>query len=61
MIKIISRDGKEKGTGIEDCELICDMEGCNGTQYVVDWSNGETTIICGKGLKWLDEETAQII
>lgn len=58
---ILSKDGKMKGFGYEDEELSCEMEGCNGTQFVVEWEDGDTTIVCGKGLNWIDENTAQLI
>lgn len=57
---IISKDGLLKGEAYEDEELYCETEGCNGTQYVVNWQDETTSIVCGKGLKWLDEDTAQI-
>lgn len=58
---IISTDGKSKGLACEVEDISCEIEDCNGTQYVVDWEDGETTIVCGEGLKWLDKNTAQII
>ena len=58
---IISREGNLKGKGREDEELSCEVEGCRGTQYYVEWEDGEVSIVCGKGLKWIDEDTAQII
>lgn len=61
MYTIISKNGDTKGKAYEDDELVCDMEGCMGTQYVVEWEDGETTVVCGKGLQWIDENTAQII
>jgi hypothetical protein len=57
---IYSADMKEKGRAYCDEELSCELEGCNGTQYVVDWENGDTTIVCGKGLRWISETEAVI-
>ena len=45
---------------IEDEELSCEMEGCRGTQYIVNWEDGTQTIVCGKNLKWINETTEQI-
>lgn len=58
---ILSKDGKIKGLGYEDEELSCEMEGCNGAQFVVGWEDGTNTIVCGKGLNWIDDNTAQLI
>lgn len=50
-----------KGYALEDEDLYCEIEGCNGTQYVVNWEDGEVTQVCGKGLHWINDEMAQII
>lgn len=59
-MKVYDKSGESIGEGTET-DLMCAEEGCNGTQYLVEWEDGEITIVCGKGLKWLDEDTAQII
>lgn len=54
---IRSSDGLLRGTAIENEDAYCDIESCNGTQYEV----GSTTIVCGCGLNWIDNETAQLL
>lgn len=34
---IVSRDGKSKGKAFESEELQCEIDGCNRTQYIVEW------------------------
>ena len=58
---IISTDGMFTGKAYEDEELCCEVEGCSGTQYVVEWEDGKVTIVCGDGLKWISETTAKIL
>lgn len=59
---IISRtDDNDRGKAYIDEDLSCNMEGCNGSQYVVLWGDGEITIVCGKSLKWLDQKTAKML
>lgn len=60
MFRIISQDGNLTGDAVLDEELSCSNEGCNGNQYVVTWEDGEVTVVCGKGLDWSNETTAQI-
>ena len=56
-IAIISSDNKETGSAYLDEELLCEVEGCNGKQYVTEWQDGKITICCSKGLKWINENT----
>ena len=58
---ILNKEGLMKGTAYEDEELSCSMEGCNGTQYIVEWEDGSQSVVCGKSLKWLSDTKAQII
>jgi hypothetical protein len=57
---IISSDGKVTGKAHEDEDLYCEIEDCTGTQYIVEWEDGDKTVVCGCGLKWINENTAQI-
>lgn len=57
---IRSTDG-EIGTASETDLPCADVEGCRGTQYLVVWPDGDPTIVCGQGLRWIDENTAQIM
>lgn len=57
---IISRDSQHKGTAYIDEDLRCEVEDCNSDQYVVSWDDGLITTVCGFGLTWLDDNTAQI-
>ena len=58
---IISSNGEEEGKAYKDEELYCEVEGCSGSQYITEWEDGEITICCSKGLKWINENTAQIM
>jgi hypothetical protein len=62
-LTIISRDGNERSTLVyedEESDWDCGVEGCRGVHYFVEWGDGSNNYVCGKGLNWTDNETAQI-
>jgi hypothetical protein len=62
MVKyVLDREGKEKGTIINEHSRKCMMEGCRHWKASVKWSNGKITYPCWGGMEMVDEETAKII
>lgn len=61
---VLSSDGSEIGTITgEDEEGMwdCGVESCRGTNYIVKWTNDDSTnYVCSRGLKWVTENVAQI-
>jgi len=62
---LLSKDGMTIGTILSEDDNSawdCGVESCRGTHYIVKWlDDDETTYVCGKGLKWLKENIAQIL
>lgn len=60
---LLSREGEQIGEIHEDenSEWDCGVESCRGTHYIANWPDGEANYVCGKGLKWITENIAQIM
>ena len=58
--KVYSRGGDEYGltTG---SERRCTMSCCNGVRIYVKWTGDKITMPCSAGLKFLEDESLQII
>lgn len=58
---IICKYSKLKGIAREDKNRKCVLKLCKGTQYIVDWEDGTTSVICYNRCRWIEEDTYEFV